>query len=251
MAVGAKKRFVVTGGARGIGRAIAEHLAQGGGARVAVLDTDPVQGRATARRCGPGSVFLRCDVGDAGQIRAAVGALKPFGRLDGVVNNAGIGAFQPFERLPLAEWERVLAVNLRAPFLLTQGLLPRLKRGAAVVNIASTRALMSESGGEAYGASKAGLLGLTHAMAVSLQSHQLRVNAVLPGWIDVSRWQGGGRPLKLRPVDLKQHPAGRVGRPEDVAEAVGFLLDSKRSGFVTGQQIVVDGGMTKKMIYVD
>jgi hypothetical protein len=241
--------FVVTGAARGIGRAIAEHLAERG-ARVAILDSDAGQGAATAKRLGRGCLFMACDLAQPAQILAAVAALSSFPKLDGLVNNAGIGAFQPFERLSLADWDRVQAVNLRAPFYLTQQLLPRLKPGGAVVNIASTRALMSEPGGEAYGASKGGLLALTHALALSLQPRRLRVNAVLPGWIDVSALQGKPGRLKLRPIDHAQHPAGRVGRPQDVAEAVSFLLDAQRSGFITGQRLVVDGGMTVKMTYV-
>jgi NAD(P)-dependent dehydrogenase (short-subunit alcohol dehydrogenase family) len=244
------RAFVVSGAARGIGRAIAEQLASQG-ARVAILDSDHAQGAATAKRLGKGARFLLCDLGQAAQIQAAVTALKAFPMLDGLVNNAGIGAFKPFEQLGLAEWDRVQAVNLRAPYYLSQQLLPRLKPGAAIVNIASTRALMSEPGGEAYGASKGGLLALTHAMAVSLQARKLRVNAVLPGWIDVSAFQGKPGRLKLRAVDHAQHPAGRVGKPQDVAEAVAFLLDGKRSGFITGQRLVVDGGMTVRMQYVE
>ncbi|HTA16427.1 MAG TPA: SDR family oxidoreductase [bacterium] len=244
------RSYVVTGAARGIGRAIAEQLALREGARVAILDSDHMQGAATAKRLGKGSCFLLCDLARPAQIRAAVAALKAFPKLDGLVNNAGVGAFKPLERLSLADWDRVQAVNLRAPFFLTQQLLPRLKPGAAVVNVASTRALMSEAGGEAYGASKGGLLALTHALAVSLQARRVRVNAVLPGWIDVSGLQGRPGRLKLRAIDHAQHPAGRVGRPEDVAEAVSYLLDGGRSGFVTGQQVVVDGGMTVRMQYV-
>ncbi|HXC64363.1 MAG TPA: SDR family oxidoreductase [bacterium] len=245
-----KRAFVVTGGARGIGRAIAERLALKERASVAILDTDAAQGAATAKRLGHGARFLLCDMGSPAQIRAAALALRSFPKLDGLVNNAGIGAFKPMEQLSLQDWDRVQAVNLRGPFYCTQQLLGRFKPAASVVNIASTRALMSEPGGEAYGASKGGLLALTHALALSLQPRGLRVNAVLPGWIDVSRHQGKAARPKLRKVDHAQHPAGRVGRPEDVAEAVSYLLDAKRSGFVTGQRLVVDGGMTVKMIYV-
>jgi NAD(P)-dependent dehydrogenase (short-subunit alcohol dehydrogenase family) len=244
------KSLVITGASRGIGRALATHFA-GEGAHVAILDIDASQGRKVAARLGKKAVFVPCDLADPAQIHAAALALKGFPKLDGLINNAGIGAFKPLEALTTGEWDRVLNVNLRAAFLCVREFLPRMKDGASVLNIASTRALMSEPGGEAYGASKGGLLALTHAMALSLQKRRIRVNAVLPGWIDVSAWQGGGMALKLRKLDHAQHPAGRVGRPEDVAEAAAYLMDAKRSGFVTGQQLVVDGGMTVKMIYHD
>ncbi|MES2201643.1 MAG: SDR family oxidoreductase [candidate division FCPU426 bacterium] len=246
------RRYVVTGGARGIGRAIAESLVKNQSAQVAILDKDQIQGRATLKRLGKGSLFQACDLADPQQIRAAAHDLKKFGKLDGLVNNAGIGAFMPLAKLTVEDWDRVLNVNLRAAFLCVQSLLPHFKAGASVVNIASTRALMSEPGGEAYGASKGGLLALTHAMALSLAPQKIRVNAVLPGWIDVTGLQGKAlRRAKLSRLDHAQHPAGRVGRPEDVAQACAFLLDSERSGFMTGQRLVLDGGMTVKMIYAD
>jgi NAD(P)-dependent dehydrogenase (short-subunit alcohol dehydrogenase family) len=245
-----KRRFVVTGGARGIGRAIAEALAKAG-ASVAILDMDRKQGPLTAKRLGSSSRYVHCDLAEPRQIRAAARALEGFGALDGLVNNAGIGAFKPLEALSVEDWDRVLNVNLRAALLCVQAFLPKMKKGASVLNIASTRALMSEPGGEAYGASKGGLLALTHAMALSLQKRQIRVNAILPGWIDTSRYQGAQKRLKLRQLDHAQHPAGRVGRPEDVAEAALFLLDQKKAGFITGQRLVVDGGMTIKMIYIE
>jgi NAD(P)-dependent dehydrogenase (short-subunit alcohol dehydrogenase family) len=119
-----------------------------------------------------------------------------------------------------------------------------------VVNIASTRARMSEPDTEAYAASKGGLLALTHALAVSL-GPEVRVNAVSPGWIDVSAAGPGREGEPLRAEDHAQHPAGRVGRPEDVAELVAYLLDADRSGFVTAADFVLDGGMTRRMIYAE
>jgi NAD(P)-dependent dehydrogenase (short-subunit alcohol dehydrogenase family) len=113
----------------------------------------------------------------------------------------------------------------------------------AIINIASTRALMSEPDGEPYGASKGGVLALTHAMAISLGRHKIRVNAISPGWIHTTD-------DPLRPEDHAQHPVGRVGRPEDVAAACVFLAAPEESGFMTGQNLVLDGGMTVKMIYV-
>ena len=247
----APKAVLITGAARGIGRAMATHFAREG-AHVAILDSEAAVGAQLAKSLGRRAAFVACDLASPAQIRAAALALAKFPKLDALINNAGIGAFKPVEELKLEEWDRVLNVNLRAALLCTQAFLPRMKAGSSIINIASTRALMSEAGGEAYGASKGGLLALTHALALSLQKNRIRVNAILPGWIDTSRWQGKKmKPLKVKAADKAQHPVGRIGRPEDVAEAAAFLMDAKRSGFVTGQQLVVDGGMTKKMIYVE
>jgi NAD(P)-dependent dehydrogenase (short-subunit alcohol dehydrogenase family) len=143
----------------------------------------------------------------------------------------------------LAEWRRVLDTNLTATFLLARAAERRLRAAkGAIVTIASTRALMSEPNTEPYSASKGGLLALTHALAISL-GPDIRVNCVSPGWIATRPDQ------KLRRKDHRQHPVGRVGWPQDVAEMVAFLLDGRRSGFITGANFVVDGGMTRKMIY--
>jgi NAD(P)-dependent dehydrogenase (short-subunit alcohol dehydrogenase family) len=141
-------------------------------------------------------------------------------------------------------------VNLTGAFLMAKHAAPHLRQvRGAIVNVASTRALQSEANTEAYSASKGGLVALTHALAVSL-GPDVRINCVSPGWIDVSGWQkvANRKPATLSDADHAQHPAGRVGTPEDIAEMVAYLL-SDAAGFVTGQNFVVDGGMTKKMIY--
>jgi NAD(P)-dependent dehydrogenase (short-subunit alcohol dehydrogenase family) len=163
------------------------------------------------------------------------------GRIDAIVSNAGIGEFKPLAETTLANWNRVLATNLTATFLLARTAAADLRQAqGALVTIASTRAHMSEPGTLAYSASKGGLLALTHALAVTLAP--VRVNCVSPGWIDT------GRHGTLLASDHAQHPVGRVGRPEDVAAAVAYLL-SEEAGFVTGAELIVDGGMTRKMIY--
>jgi len=150
---------------------------------------------------------------------------------------------KPLRTLTLAEWHRVIDTNLTAAFLLARAAeMPLRQARGAIVTIASTRALMSEAETESYSASKGGLLALTHALAISL-APDVRVNCVSPGWIETKDYAG------LRRKDHAQHPAGRVGRPQDVAEIVAWLLDPKRSGFVTGANFVIDGGMTRKMIY--
>lgn len=177
-----------------------------------------------------------------------------FGRIDGLVNNAGIAhpGRTPVTELSIDVWERMLRVNLTGAFLMVKHAAAHLERHrGAIVNIASTRALQSEPHTEAYSASKGGLVALTHALAISF-AHRIRVNAVLPGWIDISGLQKKSKvyPAELRPDDHLQHPAGRVGVADDVAAIVAYLL-SDQASFITGQSFVVDGGMTKKMIYVE
>jgi len=231
-----QKVVLVTGGAQGIGRAAAALLAARGW-RVAVADV-----RAPSRPHRE-LLYRRADVASEAAVRACVRAVvRRFGRLDALVNNAGLAGPDdgPVEKLPLARWNRRLAVNLTGAFLMAKHCVPHLRRArGAIVNIASTRALQSEPDTEAYAASKGGLVALTHAMAISL-GPRVRVNCVSPGWI-------AHQPVK-RKKDHAQHPAGRVGRDADVAELVAYLL-SDAAGFVTAQNFVVDGGMTRKMIY--
>jgi NAD(P)-dependent dehydrogenase (short-subunit alcohol dehydrogenase family) len=242
-----KKAALVTGGAQGIGKATAQALALQG-YDVAVADLDAEAGRDSE------FLFLSCDVSKEASARACVrAALKRFGRLDALVNNAGLAdpVDPPVDKLSLAAWNRRIAVNLTGAFLMSKHCVPPLRdaRGA-IVNIASTRALQSEPNTEAYSASKGGLVALTHALAISL-GPRVRVNCVSPGWIDVSAWKKRRlrREARLSRRDHAQHPVGRVGRPEDIGELVAFLL-SDAAGFITGQNFVADGGMTKKMIYV-
>jgi hypothetical protein len=228
-----KKAALVTGGTQGIGLAIAKLLAERG-YRVAVADL-----KAAKRE---DFLFVRTDVSREPSVRQCVRAVvKRFGRIDALVNNAGIASpgNGPVEKLALREWNRRIGVNLTGPLLMAKHCVPQLRRHhGAIVNIASTRALQSEPDTEAYAAAKGGLVALTHALAISL-GPEVRVNCVSPGWIARET---------VRRKDHAQHPAGRVGRGEDIAEIVAYLL-SDAAGFVTGQNFVVDGGMTKKMIY--
>ncbi|WP_270934987.1 SDR family oxidoreductase, partial [Falsiroseomonas oryzae] len=187
---------------------------------------------------------VAADVADEAAVRALVaGIAEREGRLDALVSNAGFMIRKPLRELTLADWSAVLGTNVTATFLLVREAeaMLRAARGA-VVTVASTRAHQSEPDTESYAASKGALLALTHALAVSL-GPEVRVNCVSPGWIDV-------KGEALRPEDHAQHPAGRVGRPEDIAALVAWLVGPE-SGFVTGAEFVSDGGMTRKMIYAE
>ncbi|MGH8440189.1 MAG: SDR family oxidoreductase [Pseudomonas sp.] len=240
---------LVTGAARGIGLGIAAWLIAEGW-QVVLTDLDRVRGAKAAKVLGDNAWFIGMDVADETQVKTGVAeVLGQFGRLDALVCNAAIADPHntTLETLSLAHWNRVLAVNLGGPMLLAKHCAPYLRaHGGAIVNLASTRAAQSEPDTEAYAASKGGLLALTHALAVSL-GPEIRVNAVSPGWID-ARDPSQRRAEPLSETDHAQHPAGRVGTVEDVAAMVAWLL-SRNAGFVTGQEFVVDGGMTKKMIY--
>jgi NAD(P)-dependent dehydrogenase (short-subunit alcohol dehydrogenase family) len=168
------------------------------------------------------------------------------GRIDVLINNACLGACKSPYELTVEDWDYVLNTNLRGTFVCAREAAKIMKThgGGAIVNISSTRALMSEPNSEAYAASKGGILSLTHALAVSLGPDQITVNAICPGWIE------NGDYSKLRLEDHTQHPANRVGKPEDVARACLYLTDPAND-FVTGTHITIDGGMTKKMMYIE
>jgi len=226
---------LITGGAHGLGAAIAARLAQNG-YRVVVADIDP-SGTAPG-----GGRYLAIDVSAEQSVRALIDDVKSAeARLDALVCNAGIMIRKPIASLSLHEWSRVLDTNLTSTFLLVRAAEPLLRASrGAVVTIASSRAHMSEPNTEAYSASKGGLVALTHALAISL-APEIRVNCISPGWI----YTKGELP---RPEDHAFHPAGRVGVAEDIAAAVVYLTGPE-SHFVTGAEFVIDGGVTRKMIY--
>ncbi len=222
---------LVTGGARGIGAVVASRLHDNGW-EVVVADRDPA----------PVGRSVICDVSDAAAVGTLIAGIRAAeGRLDALICNAGINIRKSIADLSLAEWSSVLATNLTSTFLLVRAAETLLRTAnGAVVTIASTRARMSEPNTEAYAASKGGLVALTHALAISL-GPDVRVNCISPGWILTK----GPEPTE---EEHAFHPAGRVGLPEDVAGLVAFLV-GQDSRFITGSEFVIDGGVTRKMIY--
>ena len=222
------KHAIVTGGAGLIGAEVCTAL-QTAGYEVASFDL---------KQAPAGIRSVICDVSDEAAVAAAFAELG-WTSLDLLVNNSGIASpdWGPISSLSLHDWRKVTDSHLTAAFLMTRAAVPLMGEGASIVNMLSTRAFMSEKNTEAYAASKGGLFGLTHALALSL-GPKIRVNGIAPGWISGAR--------DLRSEDHAQHPAGRVGRPEDVSKAVLYLADA---GFMTGAVLTLDGGMTRKMIY--
>ena len=220
------KTAVITGGAHGIGRAVADAFLREG-ASVYIIDKQP------------GEWFVG-DVADKGTLeRFAESVIARSGRVDYLVNNA-LPLMKGIDDCSWEEFSYALAVGVTAPFYLTKLLMPYFSPDASVVNIASSRDRMSQPQTESYTAAKGGIAALTHAMAVSLAG-KARVNSISPGWIDTTGSEITG-------ADALQQPAGRVGKPEDIAETVLFLCSDK-AGFITGENICIDGGMTKLMIY--
>ena len=232
---------LVTGGARGIGLAVATRLMRDGW-HVVIADRDPAD--LPGSLTGGHGRSVTADVAEEAEVtRLVQGIADREGRLDALVCNAGFMIRKPLGALTLGEWNAVLATNLTSGFLLARAAEGMLRAAhGAIVTIASSRAHQSEPDTESYSASKGGLLALTHALAISL-GPDVRANCVSPGWIDTK-----GEPL--RPEDHAQHPAGRVGKPEDVAALVAWLVGPE-SSFVTGAEFLTDGGMTRKMIYAE
>lgn len=239
---------IITGGANGIGKGLAAAYAEKG-ANVVVADITEEAGQNVVEELhkqNAKGIFVQTDVRkEEDVIRLMKVAYGTYGRIDIVVNNAGVSRWKSPYELTIEEWDDVINTNLRSVFLCSREAARYMKEneeGGSIVNIASTRAAMSEPNSEAYAATKGGILALTHALAVSLSENRITVNAVSPGWIETDDYE------ELRDIDHEQHPSKRVGKPEDIARAC-LYLSSKDNDFVTGINLVVDGGMTRKMIY--
>lgn len=250
------KTIYVTGGAQGIGLGIAHYLLCAGH-RVAITDIDKEALDAATERLQHSNQLLAlvADAGNEQKVAESIAqTVSHFGQLDGLVHNAGIADpfHGPIESLELTAWQAYLNTNLTGAFLCAKHAAKHLrKQKGSMVLMASSRAQQSEPDTEAYAASKGGIVALTHALAISL-GPDVRVNAISPGWIEVGDWQKPTRqqPVEHRAIDREQHPAGRVGTPNDIASLTHYLL-SEEAGFITGQNFVVDGGMTRKMIYAE
>jgi NAD(P)-dependent dehydrogenase (short-subunit alcohol dehydrogenase family) len=244
MSQSALKVALVTGGARGIGLATAKRFLADGW-RVALLDIDGDNLQRTFKALGKSDVTIaiECDVADAtGVTRAIDTVAKQFGRLDALVNNAGIAIFKPILEVTYEDWSRVLAVNLTGPFLCTQAAAPLMRDsgGGAIVNITSISGLRASTLRTAYGTSKAGLAHLTQQQAIELAPLGIRVNAVAPGPVDTAMAKAVHTPV-IRAAYHDAIPLNRYGLEEELAEAI-FFLCSARASYITGQTLAVDGG---------
>jgi 3-oxoacyl-[acyl-carrier protein] reductase len=233
---------LVTGGTRGIGRAIAQQL-HAAGAKVAITGRDAERAKAAAAELGAGTAGFGCEMTDAAQIEAAVaGTEAALGPVDILVNNAGLTRDQIVLRMSEADWDTVLGANLKGAFVATRSVLKGMmkRKSGRIVNVSSIVGITGNKGQANYAASKAGLIALTKSVAKEYASRNILVNCVAPGFIETDMTDA--LPVEARTSLLQQIALGRLGRPEDIAGAVLFLV-SDLAGYLTGQVVVVDGGM--------
>ena len=243
-----KRRIFVTGGAEGIGKAIVEAFCLSGD-QVAFCDINEIAGQETAKATG--SIFHKVDVSDKDALESCMQRiLSEWNDIDIIINNVGISQFSSITETSVEDFDKILSINLRPVFITSRLLAIHRKEQSSpnpygrIINICSTRYLMSESGSEGYAASKGGIYSLTHALALSLSEWNITVNSIAPGWIQTHDYD------QLRPEDHSQHPSRRVGKPEDIARMCLFLCE-ENNDFINGENITIDGGMTKKMIYIE
>jgi len=244
-----KQVVIVTGAGSGIGQTIALFYANEG-AQVIIWDKEPQAIADTQKLISRTRNLVSSQIVDLSVpgdiVKGIQEVLETFGKIDVLINNAGLSKNNSPYELSLDEWDYVINTNLRGTFMCSREAAKIMKynNGGSIVNIASTRALMSEANSEAYAASKGGILALTHAMAISLASDKITVNAISPGWVETGIYSN------LKVTDHLQHPSGRVGRPEDIARACLYLTHPEND-FITGTNLIIDGGMTRKMIYAE
>lgn len=241
------KRVFITGGANGIGKAIVQAFASEG-LQVAFCDVDDLSGHRLETETG--AVFIKADAGVKAELESCMLDLfKKWGDIDILINNVGVGNFGDIKDVSVEDFEQLINVNLRSAFITSRLLAIHREHQkernnyGRIINLCSTRYLMSEAGTEAYSASKGGIFSLTHALAVSLSKYHITVNSISPGWIENYHYD------TLTEADHRQHPSLRVGKPDDIARMCLFLCNEKND-FINGENITIDGGMTRKMIYV-
>ncbi|MBP6163789.1 MAG: SDR family oxidoreductase [Aliarcobacter sp.] len=227
------KNIIITGASNGIGKILAKKLRK----KYNIINIDIVKSKMAKVD------FYKCDLSNKKDLLKTINKIKTkYNSIYALINNAAKSTFKALDEKTLEEWENTLSVNITAPYILSKEFATLLKQSSGhIINISSTRAIMSESGTESYSASKGAISTLTHALAMSL-SPEVKVNSISPGWINTDK-----KYIATKEDNL-QHPSGRVGVPSDVVDVVKFLL--KNRGFITASDFVVDGGMTKKMIYV-
>lgn len=243
------KTVFITGGSNGIGKSIVSLFCKNG-ANVIFCDVDEQAGK---QLCGELAQhmcsFIKVDISNAEALTLALqNIIVKHGNIDIIINNAGVSRFGSILDVSIEDFDKVLDINLRSVFITTKVLAthrannPDLNTYGRIINMASTRYLMSEPDSEAYAASKGGIVSLTHALAISLAQYNITVNCISPGWIETKDYES------LKDTDHNQHPSGRVGMPDDIARMCLYLSDPQNN-FINGQNFVIDGGMTKKMIY--
>ncbi|WP_227395696.1 SDR family NAD(P)-dependent oxidoreductase [Jeotgalibacillus aurantiacus] len=235
---------VVTGAANGIGLSVARAFA-GKEMKVYMLDVNEEKLKIEKKRLLDEGFDVITDVLDVSKHEEIERVFSKIheeeGSIDILINNAGLSEFKSIWEVTAEDWEKVIHTNLSSVFFCSREAARRMN-GGAIINICSTRAFMSEPNTEAYAASKGGIHALTHSLAVTLSEKNITVNAISPGWIATEGYD------QLRGVDHSQHLSNRVGKPEDIARACLFLSDPENN-FINGENLIIDGGMTRKMIY--
>lgn len=238
------RNVFVTGGANGIGRAIVRNMRMAGH-NVAFCDIDEAAGQTLSATTG--TLFLKANVCQPSELIGVLNTIaERWGSLDIIINNVGISAFSPLIQTTIETFDEVINTNVR-PIFITSRYMAQMRQEkpiqyGRIINICSTRYRQSEAGTEAYSASKGAIASLTHALSMSMAQYGITVNCISPGWIETGNY------ANLQPTDHAQHPSGRVGKPDDIARIVRFLCD-ENNDFINGENIICDGGMTRKMIY--